>query len=322
MKINFRDNVFEGFERQNLFVGNSLFRVVLDSDGLTQDCPICMGNEYGGVAAICACGHKFHASCLRPIMLSSLPGARLCPTCRTPLLVAELGIPVPVVPPLAEGVQNLGGQHNVVLNQVFVNIGNQFSLLGEQRERVLFPLMLEAVKVPVLDAALENNQIQDLLFYGRVPLHVARRYRWKKVPLIPGLVAELSMFWLHRDRNYDNYCLSVLRCRELLRKVTGIASFLEYNMQYAPIAALYRSQGAIEVAILANPNVVPDVGINWKKLLVIFMIIIMLCVSVPLMIGGIKYWNEKIAPMSDPRSMHRKILEEIFNLNEEDAYME
>jgi len=81
------------------------------------------------------------------------------------------------------------------------------------------------------------------------------------VALIPGLVSELTMFWLHRARTYENYQVSVLRCRELLRRVDASAQFLEYNVKYAPIAALYRSQGAVQVALLANP----DMGVWWLK---------------------------------------------------------
>lgn len=259
-------------------------------------------------------------------MLSAQPGQRACPNCRIPLHNAELGIPVPLVPLHVNA--DMQGNLNVATNQVFVHVENQFSVLGEQKERVLFPLFLEAIKVPVMTNLVQVRSgvshpfegvefIRQNLYYGRTPQHQATGMTWKKVGLIPGLTAELNMFWLYRDRTYDNFCLSVLRCRELMRKVSGSAAFLEYNMQYAPIAALYRSQGAMEVAVLAQPNVVKPRFSDWQDWLLLLLGLFSLC----LLVNGFLRWDDIVKYfVGDHVSLHDAILFE--DIDEIDAYME
>lgn len=276
------------------------------------------------------CGHKLHLSCLRPLMLSALPGQRNCPTCRLPLLNGELGVPVPLAAP--DPMAGMLGHMNIATNQAFVEVGNQMMVIGEQKERVLFPMYLEAVRVPVLVGLTQFRPEGELpfegldcirwnLFFGKVPQHRATDMIWKKVGLIPGLTAELRLFWLHRDRTYDNFCLSVLRCRELMRKVSASAEFLEYNMQYAPIAALYRSQGAMEVAMLVQPNVVKSWGFNWD--LIWFVIISIFIIG--FVLYGYGAWDDIWKELTNPGSYRNGLMDRIAileHLNTLDADLE
>jgi len=275
----FANNVFENFERQNLFSGNSLFKVVVEQNQMV-DCVICMDHSVG-LRATCVCGHAFHFGCLREVMFGRLAAGRICPTCRTPLLDRSLGVGLPDVP----GDAGEGGQAVITNHQFFVPIANRGMMIGENKERVMLPCVLETIELPKVLIEFDNPTPVEFcppqLYYGRTPKHTIQVRGTAKVCLVPGLVAELQMFWLHKERTYDNYCLSVLRCRELLRKVCGNAMFIEYNLRYAPVAALYQSRGAMEVAALVNPNFVPK-G-KWIKDMIMFVLFLLLTYLLVLM---------------------------------------
>jgi hypothetical protein len=102
-----------------------------------------------------------------------------------------------------------------------------------------------------------------------------------------------------------------------MRKVSGSAAFLEYNMQYAPIAALYRSQGAMEVAVLAQPNVIEPKVRSWQDWLLLLLGMFSLC----LLVNGFLRWDDIVKYFIGNHASLRDMI--LFgDIDDVDAYME
>lgn len=273
----FLGNAFEGFECQNLF-GNSLFRVVIISEWKTdEECLICMENGPGFTAMLC-CGHKFHLECIRPVLMAPAENRRCPNRCAVSLVNTGFGIPIPQ-PELGWDAPPIEGQNVISRNRNYIEVENNRFSLGDNSDRGLFPLFTQISTVPKFGTRVGN--LWERLtgggvvtnFYGLVPDHTIHVTSYVKVGLLPGLEAELNSFWIHRERNLVNFNVSVVKCRELVKRSIGTDEFKAYNMRYAPIAALYNKNDCVYAAIAVRPNYLSWWRRHFKKLLLLVLII-------------------------------------------------
>jgi len=244
----FRNKGFENFVRQSSI--DRLFDLtLLSNDTIVQDdCAYCLEPLMTGKVCRASCGHAFHYGCIRPMLFTYNHGAKVCPFCQHNLFNANYGIPCPR---FIGDDRQLGPLATV---QNFVELTTPFNgMLGESRERKMFPLVSESVSIPHFVLTIDNL---GTLFTGRVPQHTASITGDLIVQLVPGLLSELRMFWLGKEKNLDNFHLSKLRCEQLLRKVAIDADYCEFNLRVAPLAALYNNYNSLVTDVLIQPELV------------------------------------------------------------------
>lgn len=269
--MNFLQQRLRGIDTSPIHNSCSLFALFILEDLLPEPCSICREHS-PGKAVMTICGHAFHYACLRPVLFGTPNIGAVCPDCRHGLYSGgTYGVPIPPLLPAGAMPEALVEVNAPVLvqlanNRYFVKNVGAMGTLGESREHDVFPILLQQHSLPTIwKAGLHSLQF----YYGRFPFEFYFRNGHTKILLLPGLVDDLLSFWAHRDKTYENYQVSVLRCRELLRRVDSDADFLRFNMQYGPIVSLYRSQGTVDLALLANPY---D-GMFWfKKFMFVFLL--------------------------------------------------
>jgi len=264
----FHPEFFQNFDRQNLDGVNSVLNVAITPKDLilTVDCAICLSRE-AGMSCVTSCGHSFHYECLRIAIVNGadhLVNSR-CPICRAGLYS---GILLPEGPADAQGVRP--PPRELAFERYYMELPRSMNNnIGERLERLMLPVVLEEAVIPKM----KRLGLADWQkYYGPYPVEISMYHGTRTVALVPGIVSELNAWWAHKDRTYENYKVSTLKCRELLRSISMSSQFLEFNLTYAPLASLH-SNRHVEASILAQPQIEAATIIKTGKYVMIALVL-------------------------------------------------
>jgi len=244
-------------ENYNAGVPDSVFQVVLcEVFGACGQC----GEVPGTNGCRTSCQHVFCWKCLLAYLLREDRVLVTCPMCRREIHNVEFGVRLP---------ERLDRLQEVPIFHAFGVDGNRIRRLrwvttlaaadkyvslprsrgnglGNDDDRVMFPLVLAEYNVPVFRGFDFVGWFTQ--FYGSRPLGLFWQSGAKSCFLPPGIVEALDNFWKVSDVTVENYRLSVLKCSNLCATLAYDQRQIGYIMDTAPLISLFTHSRNVKMA--------------------------------------------------------------------------